>query len=363
MALAGCGSSPRGRGTPGRSATRRPFAVHPRAGGEHATASPIHSSPIGSSPRGRGTRHGRALAHWRRRFIPARAGNTRSRSSGPYRPAVHPRAGGEHVLGVHGDTDGTVHPRAGGEHAPQRDRTPLLFGSSPRGRGTRRLVASADHRAVHPRAGGEHHQPDRAPREPHGSSPRGRGTLASAWLLIALLRFIPARAGNTGPMAPDTRPGTVHPRAGGEHRPPPGGEDELDGSSPRGRGTLVGGGRLGGRQRFIPARAGNTTAPRVVRVSSTVHPRAGGEHLHEAGVLALFGGSSPRGRGNTAHTAANKRVCRFIPARAGNTHTLALNALIDRFIPARAGNTRSCRRGRFIPARAGNTARRVRSTS
>ena len=111
------GSSPRGRGThslcygshyrirfiPARAGNtplagicRNNPAVHPRAGGEHASAADAHAVCIGSSPRGRGTRHAESGLYRRIRFIPARAGNTLC----PWRlgdsDTVHPRAGGEH---------------------------------------------------------------------------------------------------------------------------------------------------------------------------------------------------------------------------------------------------------------------------
>ena len=143
-----------------------------------------------------------------------------------------------------------------------------------------------------------------------GSSPRGRGTLPGQGLKQRMLRqrFIPARAGNTPIISP---------------RPPL----RLD--------------------RFIPARAGNTQS-RESRVlgdmSRPVHPRAGGEHLQ------------PR-------ESRPYEAIRFIPARAGNTSAFPTQwaGSSGRFIPARAGNTPAGWRRmlvstwRFIPARAGNT--------
>ncbi len=93
------GSSPRGRGTqtppaahsecqrfiPARAGNTgsplprdRRSPVHPRAGGEHTTASGDAEAQVGSSPRGRGTPEDSALDFERERFIPARAGNTRA---------------------------------------------------------------------------------------------------------------------------------------------------------------------------------------------------------------------------------------------------------------------------------------------
>ena len=111
-----------------------------------------------------------------------------------------------------------------------------------------------------------------------GSSPHGRGTLGSTISDETGERFIPARAGNTPSAAAAGSYRSVHPRTGGEHMFQPG-MSLLDyGSSPHGRGTPC---RPSGppvRERFIPARAGNTTWSSTRGCSRTVHPRTGGEH-------------------------------------------------------------------------------------
>ena len=159
------------------------------------------------------------------------------------------------------------------------------------------------------------------PRGTHdiGSSPRGRGTLAVDVAGRIEMRFIPARAGNTTGLPVNPRPIPVHPRAGGEHETwfkwyVPG-----YGSSPRGRGTHRWDSIRVAIRRFIPARAGNTGRRCSRAGGSTVHPRAGGEHsgiIHHARKLD---GSSPRGRGTRCGHAGEGRHRRFIPARAGNT--------------------------------------------
>ena len=131
------GSSPRGRGTHGlrpdecgagrfipawagnaRQALRpRPArAVHPRVGGDRAWSISRWSRWPGSSPRGRGTPGRRRGVRRRRRFIPAWAGN-----------APDFRAGGEGYA---------VHPRVGGERDACPAEAVAAGGSSPRGRGT-----------------------------------------------------------------------------------------------------------------------------------------------------------------------------------------------------------------------------------
>ena len=173
-------------------------SVHPRAGGEHGRSTPARVIGVGSSPRGRGTRALRRGGAGVTRFIPARAGNTRSRFRSAVRQSVHPRAGGEHYSLI-----------------------------------------------------------DKVGRE-YGSSPRGRGTLDTRPGPRRSCRFIPARAGNT---TPPSAPGTaspVHPRAGGEHQARFEPLSRAAGSSPRGRGTREVSVVVTGIFRFIPARAGNT---------------------------------------------------------------------------------------------------------
>ena len=249
-------------------------------GGEHRSAATEGSRQTGSSPRGRGTRDrdGRFPVHGR--FIPAWAGNTAD--------------------GVAEELADKVHPRVGGEHTRANLPPDSVSGSSPRGRGTplwprlglaliRFIPAWAGNTAVaqvgisldpvHPRVGGEH-QREAQPAEPD-------------------TRFIPAWAGNTCTQSTHARPEPVHPRVGGEHprltRP----NTKARGSSPRGRGTQYFRVHQLAPFRFIPAWAGNTSTSLAGRRLGSVHPRVGGEHAID----------DSNGRNS----------CRFIPAWAGNT--------------------------------------------
>ena len=131
--------------------------------------------------------------------------------------------------------------------------------------------------AVHPRASGEHYRCDRCHHEIDGSSPRERGTPPPTNRTKERTRFIPARAGNTGKPRGKGGKNAVHPRASGEHA-------KL---------IVVAGGIL----RFIPARAGNTSLPNRAARSNSVHPRASGEHRVFEMPLIFSDGSSPRERG------------------------------------------------------------------
>ncbi len=295
-------------------------SVHPRARGEHLTIVALGVEPAGSSPRSRGTRHASANNCDVCRFIPALAGNTPPR-------------------------------RPGGGCAP-----------------------------VHPRARGEHHGPDHMTRGMHGSSPRSRGTRVGEFDAAGHVRFIPALAGNTPSWPRRAGAGPVHPRARGEHDGFLPGKWEVSGSSPRSRGTLVGGQQVGRHGRFIPALAGNTLWRAGWHRAWPVHPRARGEHVMVARRRSAVSGSSPRSRGTPAIKNKASVLDRFIPALAGNTagrfhrpesgpvhprargeHRISGDPRIavDGSSP-RSRGTRSIGlfrppRRRFIPALAGNT--------
>ena len=364
----------------GRSASTAPSSVHPRAGGERFPGSGPRDDYSGSSPRGRGTPERHGAVHRRHRFIPARAGNALAASAVDGRMAVHPRAGGERACtsaksrissGSSPRGRGTpglppfpltaerfiparagnaalagpeargpqVHPRAGGERLRPLSAPHRRTGSSPRGRGTleelephlglvRFIPARAGnalaprsiqaHRPVHPRAGGERIQEQSSRMSRVGSSPRGRGTRLRPRRHRRLRRFIPARAGNALPVSRQHHLHAVHPRAGGERVPAPGGRRVQVGSSPRGRGTRRSALTAPTGARFIPARAGNARGAARRPQGRAVHPRAGGERDDVAPDRVPPNGSSPRGRGTQGARHLRPPLLRFIPARAGN---------------------------------------------
>ena len=235
--------------------------VHPRSRGEHMHSLIHKASARGSSPLARGTPRRTRRRRCRRRFIPARAGNT----------------------------------------TPRRCASP----GSP----------------VHPRSRGEHKARDVATWMDGGSSPLARGTLEAAGEGGSVARFIPARAGNTSRACGCAGRVPVHPRSRGEHHTVHGVPDPLAGSSPLARGTQRAGAvrlRVG---RFIPARAGNTPCRAAGRGRPPVHPRSRGEHVPRSLLPARVHGSSPLARGTRSAGDAPRALSRFIPARAGNTQT------------------------------------------
>ena len=355
-------------------------SVHPRVGGEREKDKACAFTLGGSSPRGRGTRV--AIRHYRAtlRFIPAWAGNASSALFWSHRSPIHPRVGGE--------------------RARARTRTSCVAGSSPRGRGTPvRVFATCRHErfipawagnatrtcspsaraSVHPRVGGERYLFHSIPSSIIGSSPRGRGTRKFRLVILPVRRFIPAWAGNASDGGRAHISMAVHPRVGGERVQVHGISSGGDGSSLRGRGTLLELEAERLQDRFIPAWAGNAPTERADRQAKTVHPRVGGERKPMRAYANHLAGSSPRGRGTLSDDRALIHCHRFIPAWAGNArlapgaragisvHPRVGGERVRSFQSSRSGDGSSPRgrgtrlykpsdriRHRFIPAWAGN---------
>ena len=214
------GSSPRVRGTRPRRLRRRARARFiPACAGNSTTAGWRARPDGGSSPRVRGTRRAGRRQRLGRRFIPACAGNSRRACGSGAGSAVHPRVCGELCaswpgtavpVGSSPRVRGT---RVSAERLPFRrrfipacagnsflsvSRTADLIGSSPRVRGTRSPTARRRRRpAVHPRVCGELHLECQSAHSNSGSSPRVRGTRRRRLRPARATRFIPACAGNS----------------------------------------------------------------------------------------------------------------------------------------------------------------------
>ena len=208
----------------------------------------------------RGTLHpiGRHLE--RMRFIPAYAGNTKSRSTPCPPPPVHPRVCGEHPgFSVRSYADSGSSPRMRGTR-PRPHRPCQIGRFIPAYAGnTRRRFQRIHDLAVHPRVCGEHPRRHSEAAAYVGSSPRMRGTRFAGIMKFRIHRFIPAYAGNT------IRIRKIPRREGG--------------SSPRMRGTRYPSPDWANQVRFIPAYAGNTPLPMNARKQAAVHPRVCGEHV------------------------------------------------------------------------------------
>ena len=214
--------------------------VHPRVCGEQPTCCSSFSPSSGSSPRVRGTEGISSLQLSKERFIPACAGNSAQMKKRDTYPPVHPRVCGE---------------QPSGSGPPSR-----LTGSSPRVRGTglQNIRRSVDRRfipacagnslsipfypcdiAVHPRVCGEQFIYSVLSMRYCGSSPRVRGTVYLFRFIHAILRFIPACAGNSLSIPFYPCDIAVHPRVCGEQFIYSVLSMPSCGSSPRVRGTVT----------------------------------------------------------------------------------------------------------------------------
>ncbi len=195
--------------------------------------------------------------------------------------------------------------------------------------------------AVHPRERGERSPFIERPRRSSGSSPRARGTLRIMRPRRLIRRFIPASAGNACAPARGRCGRAVHPRERGE------------------RGRLDADRQAGHRARFIPASAGNAKCHEFRLGYWSVHPRERGERSDYSRLEKASGGSSPRARGTRRSHGHGREVRRFIPASAGNAEQYVLSVSFPSAHPRERGerSPSACApssAARFIPASAGN---------
>ena len=171
----------------------------------------------------------------------------------------------------------------------------------------------------HPRVCGEHARVPTGFETRTGSSPRVRGTLLGGDGLGLARGIIPACAGNTRRGRCSRWRAWDHPHVCGEHRFSRRSNVSHMGSSPRVRGTLLMDAESADAPGIIPACAGNTTSRTRPAERAKDHPRVCGEHLRLPPMLAKIWGSSPRVRGTPVKW-VNEFVERgIIPACAGNT--------------------------------------------
>ena len=154
------------------------------------------------------------------------------------------------------------------------------------------------------------------------SSPRMRGKPHRVPEHDALVRIIPAHAGQTHACYHPDRDRTDHPRACGANTTPMLNTALRAGSSPRMRGKRVVYRRSYGLERIIPAHAGQTTRPAGRPDSRPDHPRACGANASEGDMRGFDAGSSPRMRGKRERQGTADRFCRIIPAHAGQTDAM-----------------------------------------
>ena len=304
--------------TPPRSTVTTASSVHPCAGREHVlpfyvgagnrgsplrgqgtpSGATVEATFAGSPLRGQGTRPRSYPPRPHRRFTPARAGNTRRIQVSGVNTAVHPCAGREHLLAtivgsrfIGSPLRGQGTPWPARRHSAIRRFTPARAGN------TSMTTAGWTGTSVHPCAGREHWRRTVRLSSSSGSPLRGQGTRVRGGRAFLRGRFTPARAGNTRRTAGSCCSPPVHPCAGREHPSCQTPEVAAPGSPLRGQGTHPGAGRRIARDRFTPARAGNTLWAASRRRLPTVHPCAGREHPTQVITATLSGGSPLRGQG------------------------------------------------------------------
>ncbi len=152
-----------------------------------------------------------------------------------------------------------------------------------------------------------------------GLSPLARGTRCGQPCGSAHGWFIPAGAGNTHSPFESMLNRAVYPRWRGEHALKVKRSESDIGLSPLARGTRQQLERVSPVRRFIPAGAGNTGQPGLLRECRAVYPRWRGEHLQTSFKPFFICGLSPLARGTPLTDAIKKALSRFIPAGAGNT--------------------------------------------
>ena len=271
---------------------------HPRACGEHVAPPSPSGFLLGSSPRLRGTPRACSRMYSRTGIIPALAGNTSCSGSPLPQTADHPRACGEHssitsntswILGSSPRLRGTL---------KKFCMFPYSYGIIPALAGNTSDLARA-HRfwRDHPRACGEHVIGVNPEIAALGSSPRLRGTPRTIGTFLTSPRIIPALAGNTTHTSRQTTICGDHPRACGEHEVEHGHLPAAVGSSPRLRGTPSCRAACVRSIGIIPALAGNTPTRWVTWSTRWDHPRACGEHPWFSPLRSWWAGSSPRLRG------------------------------------------------------------------
>ncbi len=287
----------------------RSAAEHPRGGGEDHGPTSNRPENRGTPPRRRGGPMRDTTDRPDRRNTPAAAGRTWPSSRRRGARTEHPRGGGEDfaMCPLLRTTTGTPPRRRGGPplalHRRQGPRnTPAAAGRTPRS------LASCWRPAEHPRGGGEDDSGTRRPRGRIGTPPRRRGGRDVAARRAHRVRNTPAAAGRTTPGQGSSTPLAEHPRGGGEDGVRTGGVPPLPGTPPRRRGgpELFRAGYVADRN--TPAAAGRTLTQSTSTSARTEHPRGGGEDDLPVRIKAALAGTPPRRRGGRVRGARPEGV-------------------------------------------------------
>ena len=316
--------------------------VYPRACGGTSIRVGDFDVPVGLSPRVRGNR---AFAHppvALLRSIPARAGEPKFDGRQPLILEVYPRACGGTSIRV-GDFDVPVglSPRVRGNRAFAHPPVALLRSIPARAGEPACPWASRNQATVYPRACGGTSSIPSIPSLSVGLSPRVRGNREYRCTVDCRPGSIPARAGEPVRTTRRTAGFTVYPRACGGTRLMPHTHQPATGLSPRVRGNPPFARCAGPGCGSIPARAGEPCRPSNLSAISRVYPRACGGTTAAGDQYLAIAGLSPRVRGNRWGRPPPLSAPGSIPARAGEPGPPAAWPRVAKVYPRACGGTRN----------------------
>ena len=162
-----------------------------------------------------------------------------------------------------------------------------------------------------------------------GSPPHTRGIFFLAMLVLIVLRFTPAYAGNIGRGIQYLIITQVHPRIRGEYTSFTILINHLTGSPPHTRGILLNFYMVTKLIRFTPAYAGNIKTLVPLSTFRQVHPRIRGEYIKILMSSDRLLGSPPHTRGISYYFSFTMVLSGFTPAYAGNIQWLNSKSRLD----------------------------------
>ena len=205
---------------------------------------------------------------------------------------------------------------------------------------TRGVVGRRMSQGAHPRSRGENRERGLKGCASLGSSPLTRGKQQIADRLPRPPGLIPAHAGKTCSSPRCRARARAHPRSRGENFSATSTMRKRLGSSPLTRGKPALRGLRPESAGLIPAHAGKTMRPRVIRSGRRAHPRSRGENGGSSSPQRLQVGSSPLTRGKPKQLNIGAPAPRLIPAHAGKTAPGACSGLQGAAHPRSRGENR-----------------------
>ena len=273
----------------------------------------------GPSPLTRGI-HAAVRGHRRRHgSIPAHAGDPSPPRSRQNATAVHPRSRGGSLAGP------TLRGRCCGPSPLTRGIPEVVYcagalvRSIPAHAGDPpRARPSIGRRPVHPRSRGGSPRSRRASICAKGPSPLTRGILQDQMRRVRTAGSIPAHAGDQNCYASSGRRAGVHPRSRGGSGVQRTNSVMVRGPSPLTRGIPEWYGLSERVERSIPAHAGDPSSKALLVKRGGVHPRSRGGSGGELASAVAGAGPSPLTRGIPERSRCGRSRCRSIPAHAGD---------------------------------------------